>query len=90
MISAVRPSCATCQWFSRFQPADVGERVRAIRGPDHDEDDTEEDPEGMLEYGRCIRNPPAFFYETLNGEWPVIHESKVCGEYRVTNNHPYV
>jgi len=36
----------------------------------------------LLEYGRCVRNPPQFFSETLNGEWPVIHNSRVCGEYR--------
>jgi hypothetical protein len=36
----------------------------------------------MHEYGKCVRNPPQFFSASLEGEWPVIHRSRVCGEYR--------
>lgn len=35
------------------------------------------------EYGKCVRNPPTFFHrKLLNGEWPVVHFSRWCGEYR--------
>lgn len=46
--------------------------------------------EVLVEYGKCRRYPPQFFYETLNGEWPVVHETSVCGEYRVAGDNPYV
>jgi len=87
MIAGVRPSCATCQFFNRFTTADMEDSVTPLAATGQPAD---ADSDALLEFGKCLRNPPQFFYDTLNGEWPVIHESKLCGEYRVTNSNPYV
>jgi hypothetical protein len=84
MLQSVRPSCETCQFFQRFTEEQIGDAVTATVSPT---DETEADPSLLIEFGKCIRNPPQFFYETLNGEWPVVHETKLCGEYRVTTHH---
>ena len=80
-------NCGTCHFFQRFtddsaagfqQPAMMDDSKIAMAVPILS---TEPDAD-LVEYGRCVRNPPQFFSETLNGEWPVIHNSRVCGEYR--------
>lgn len=89
MILPLCARCETCIFFNRFVPTSVADFE-----PDHPAliDDTEAalampslatttDPD-MHEYGKCVRNPPQFFSASLEGEWPVIHRSRVCGEYR--------
>lgn len=89
MIASIRPTCSTCRFFLRFTAeSTVGfERCSAALIDDSESaftmlsTDTEAD---LLEYGKCIRNPPQFLGATLNGDWPVVHETRVCGEYRPT------
>ena len=91
MISPIRPTCATCRFFLRFTEESAAEYERR---PQALLDDSEaafavpiiatEPDSDLLDYGKCIRNPPQFLAETLNGDWPAVHESCVCGEYRPT------
>jgi hypothetical protein len=81
--------CETCAFFRRLILAAAGDIE-----PDEESlfDDSEaalalpsrsaDSPADIHEYGTCIRNPPQFFSAGLEGEWPVIHRSRVCGEYR--------
>lgn len=87
MIAPIRPTCSTCRFFFRFSAeAAAAFTQRADTLIDDSEvafpvlsTDTDSD---LLEYGRCIRNTPQFLGETLNGDWPIVHETRVCGEYR--------
>lgn len=88
VLAGIKPCCGSCKWFKRIPREAIGVSMHAVGSPGSDEDG-EVDESALEGFGRCVRNPPMFFYETLNGEWPVIHETKVCGEYRVTDNNPY-
>ena len=89
MIVPVCVTCATCRFFRRFTPETASgyEQHSPALLDDSDAEfanpmlSTEPDTD-LLEYGKCVRNPPQFFSETLNGEWPIVHRSRVCGEYR--------
>ena len=82
-------SCATCRFFLRFTADSTShfeerdpmlfDDSEALIAPPVVSTAVDTD---LLEYGKCVRNPPQFYSETLNGEWPVIHRSRVCGEYR--------
>jgi hypothetical protein len=80
-------SCGSCHFFQRFSDESVVELKQQTLVDDSEAAlavpimTTERDAD-VLEYGRCIRNPPQFFSETLSGEWPVVHDSRLCGEYR--------
>lgn len=87
MLAGVKPSCETCRYFRRIDAGASDSHLTAVASADRPDDIVE--PEALQEFGRCIRNPPQFFYETLNGEWPIVHETRVCGEYRVTDSNPY-
>lgn len=89
MILPLCARCETCMFFNRFapssladfepdQPALIDDSEAALAMPALA---TTADPQ-MREYGKCVRNPPQFFSASLEGEWPVIHKSCVCGEYR--------
>lgn len=92
MIAPIRPTCATCRFFLRFTAEVTAGFER--NGPELIDDSaadfpvlaTENDTD-LLEYGRCIRLPPQLLGQTLNGDWPVIHETRFCGEYRTSNVH---
>jgi hypothetical protein len=87
VLAGIKPCCASCKWFKRIPPESIGVSVKAVASPEDQDEDVDD---SLLEgFGRCVRNPPQFFYETLNGEWPVVHETKYCGEYRVSDNNPY-
>lgn len=88
MIPPLCARCETCAFFHRLILAAVGEvepdeeslfddSEAALSPPSHSVSSTAD----AHEYGKCIRNPPQFF-AGLEGEWPVIHRSRVCGEYR--------
>jgi hypothetical protein len=82
-------SCGSCRFFSRIDPTAQSEFSEE---PPQLYDDSEQalaapiistDANSSLtDYGRCLRNPPQFFLSSLNGEWPIVHEESVCGEYR--------
>ena len=82
-------SCGSCRFFSRIDPRSDG---GFSEEPPQLYDDSEQtlaapilstDADSHLsDYGRCLRNPPQFFSSSLNGEWPIVHDSSVCGEYR--------
>lgn len=89
MIPPLCARCETCAFFHRLLLAAAGDAEPdqeslfddsevALALPSHSADPSSD----VHEYGKCIRNPPQFFSETLEGEWPVIHRSRVCGEYR--------
>lgn len=86
MIVPVHATCASCRFFRRFspqtdpglQPALVDDSEEALSMPILS---TEPHPD-ILDYGKCVRNPPQFFSQSLSGEWPIIHDSRYCGEYR--------
>ena len=89
MIPLLCARCETCAFFHRLILAAVGD-------VEPDQESLFDDSEAALalpshaanaspdvhEYGKCIRNPPQFFSASIEGEWPVIHRSRVCGEYR--------
>ena len=87
MIIPVCARCATCVFFHRFTETAAGQ-IESYALLDDSEAAlavpslaTTTDPD-MHEYGKCVRNPPQFFSASLEGKWPVIHRSRVCGEYR--------
>lgn len=84
MISYVKPTCANCRFFARFTQEAIGEEVGAA--VDTDGEMSPEYDEHLIEFGKCVRYPPQFFHEVLNGEWPVVHETKFCGEWRAANS----
>jgi len=90
MIAPIRPTCATCRFFLRFtEESTAGFERRSLELIDDSEAsllaiDNESD---LFEYGRCIRNPPQFLGETFNGDWPIVHDTRFCGEYRTSNVH---
>lgn len=86
MIAQIKPTCATCRFFARFTTREIQDEVNAAEAPDADPDPDLD--EYLNEYGKCVRYPPMFFHDVLNGEWPVVHESKFCGEYRAANSNP--
>lgn len=96
MFMTIKPSCATCRFFERFTEESTAAYKRLGDASDTAGDDEPGVPilatdhgDELLEYGRCLRNPPQLFCETLNGEWPVVHENRVCGEYRRSDGHSY-
>jgi hypothetical protein len=89
MILSVPAACNTCRFFEPladyeaahhedFVPLLVDDLEAACVGPTLT---TEPDTE-LRDYGKCMRNPPQFLAGSLNGDWPIIHGSRVCGEYR--------
>lgn len=82
-------SCSGCRFFCRIDPTydtefsekpsqlfDDSEQVIAAPILSTDADSH------LSDYGRCLRNPPQFFSSSLNGEWPIVRDGNVCGEYR--------
>lgn len=82
-------SCSSCRFFCRIDPKfdsefsaepsqlfDDSEQVIAAPILSTDSDTQ------LTDYGRCLRNPPQFFSSSLNGEWPIVYDGNVCGEYR--------
>ena len=89
MILPVCATCDSCHFFRRFAfdsgmnsgefaPVLVDDLEATLSEPTL----TTEPDTDLVDYGKCIRNPPQFLASTLNGEWPVIHKSRVCGEYQ--------
>lgn len=78
MIAPVRPACASCRYFVRLVD-DPGERYEPLC-------DFVDGPQPfdvtLQEFGKCVRQPPQLYGDTLNGEWPIVHEERFCGEYR--------
>ena len=84
MISAIKPTCAGCRYFARFNLEEIGSEVAAA--VNYDGEMSPEYDEHLLEFGKCVRYPPQFFHDVLNGEWPVVHEDNFCGEWRAANS----
>ena len=67
-------SCGNCKFF------------RVINAAEETEAEIEVDAfadEAGQEYGRCIRFPPALFHPgLLNGEFPVVAATTLCGEFK--------
>lgn len=91
MYAPIRRECGTCAFFKRYTQEAIDHTVVGVSSANDltplDEDDVKH--QSLLEFGKCVRYPPTFFYETLNGEWPVVHETHFCGEYRVDDSNPY-
>lgn len=90
MYANRKRECANCAFFQRYTKEMVEEKVVAVTSAtDLTPAENEIDFQSMMEFGKCVRYPPQFFYETLNGEWPVVHQTHFCGEYRADDRDPH-
>lgn len=89
MYAKRKRECGNCAFFKRYTPEMVQEMVVPVTDArDLTPAENEAEYQSMVEFGKCVRNPPQFFYETLNGEWPVVHQTNYCGEYRADDRDP--
>lgn len=64
--------CENCKFYRPLQADD-----------DVEEMEFDGNGSGAEDYGRCVRFPPRFFYEgLLNAEFPVVHITTWCGEFK--------
>lgn len=90
MYANTKRECGNCAFFRRYTKEMVFEKVMPVTDArELTPAEAEDHYESMVEFGKCVRNPPQFFYETLNGEWPVVHQTHYCGEYRAENRDPH-
>lgn len=90
MYAPIRRECGTCAFFRRYTPEVIENKVIGVKcNTDLTPVEEHEQYQNLLEFGKCVRYPPQFFYETLNGEWPVVHQSHYCGEHRVDDHNPH-
>ena len=76
MYSLLHSGPACCGNCKFFKVIDETEEEAEIEVDDISEDAGEE-------YGRCVRFPPVLFHPgLLNGEFPVVAATTVCGEFK--------